>query len=129
MSKNIIAVIEDDLILSKIIQESLEEEGYDVIMAYNGDDGIKIIRQYRPAVILLDILMPRKNGFEVLEILKHDLELSKIPVIVLTMLNADDNLQKSLELGAIDYIVKSQYAIEEVVEKVNNIVAKNIFRV
>lgn len=128
MNKTIIAVIEDDPILSKIIKESLDEEGYEVVIAYNGEEGLKIIRQYKPAVILLDILMPHKNGFEVLEVLKNDPEVSKIPVIVLTMLNADDNLQKAMELGATDYIVKSQHAIEEVVEKVKNIASEIMFR-
>jgi CheY-like chemotaxis protein len=128
MSSRVIAVIEDDPILSKILHESLVDEGFEVQLAYDGEEGLRIIRESTPVVILLDILMPRKNGFEVLEILRHDPQTKNIPVIVLTMLNADDNLQKALSLGATDYIVKSQHAIEEIVEKVKNIASQNMLR-
>lgn len=127
-SKGNIVLIEDDMILSKIIRESLEEEGYTVATGMNGNEGLELIRSVKPTIILLDLLMPQKDGFEVLEILQNDPEVSKIPVVVLTMLNAEENVRRAMELGAIDYIVKSQHPIDEVVEKIKNIVGEHMFR-
>lgn len=123
--KNIkIALVEDDEILSKVIFEELKEAGFKVSQAFNGEDGLKIIKSEKPDLVLLDVIMPKMNGFQVLEELKKSMELKTIPVIMLTMLGGDDDLKKGIQMGANDYIVKSQHAVSEIVEKVKEFFSK-----
>jgi CheY-like chemotaxis protein len=86
--------------------------------AGDGKAGLKLVRTKRPNLVLCDVLMPKMNGFEVLKELKNKPETRDIPVIMLTMLGSDDDIKKGLKLGANDYIVKSQHAVGEIVEKV-----------
>lgn len=118
MAKKKIVLVEDDEILSKVIHEELEEGGFNVARAVDGEAGLKLVRSKQPDLVLLDIIMPKKGGFEVLEELKKSPATSDIPVIILTMLGSDEDLKKGLKLGAVDYIVKSQHAVAEIVEKV-----------
>lgn len=118
MKKTKIILIEDDEILSKVIFEELKEAGFDVERANNGEDGLKLAQSEMPNLILLDLLIPKIGGFEVLENLKKSPATKDIPVIILTMLGSDDDLKKGLKLGAEDYIVKSQHAVAEIIEKV-----------
>jgi DNA-binding response OmpR family regulator len=110
---------EDDLILSKVIKEELESAGYEVSHVKDGDAAIKFIEKKKPNLVLLDILMPKVNGMEVLEHVKASSATKEIPVVMLTMLSSDDDIKEALKLGASDYIVKSQHAVGEIVEKVN----------
>ena len=114
-----ILLIEDDRTLSKVIAEELGEAGFDVKQSFDGASGVDDTVVYKPNLILLDILMPKMNGFEVLEKLKASPTTKTIPVMILTMLGADDDIKKGLQLGANDYIVKSQHAVGEIVEKIN----------
>ena len=118
-----IVLIEDDIILSNIIAEELTDAGFTVTQAYNGKDGIEVVKRELPGLVLLDLLMPIMNGYEVLERLKSDKDevVKNIPVIVLTMLSVDDDIQKSLELGAIDHLVKSQESMTRIVRRVKRL--------
>ncbi len=118
MTKSKILIVEDDAILAKVIYEELSEADFEVFQAYDGEEGLKMANEKHPDLILLDILLPKKNGFEVLEILKRTPETKMIPVTLLTMLGSDDEIKKGFELGAGDYIVKSQHALPEIIEKV-----------
>jgi len=118
MIKLKIVLIEDDEILAKVIYEELLEAGFDVSQAFDGEKGLKLARSEKPDLVLLDLILPKKYGFDVLEELKQSPITSNIPVIVLTMLGRDDDIKKGLKLGANDYIVKSQHVISEIVEKV-----------
>lgn len=123
--KNIkIALVEDDEILSKVIFEELKEAGFSVSQAFNGEDGLKIIKSEKPDLVLLDVIMPKMNGFQVLEELKKSMELKTIPIIMLTMLGGDDDIKKGIQMGANDYIVKSQHAVSEIVDKVKEFFSK-----
>ena len=115
-----IALIEDDNVLSKVVAEELSDSGFSVVKAADGEAGINLIRNEKPDLVLLDILMPKKNGYQVLEEIKQSPLTRHIPVIILTMLSVDDDIKKGLKLGTSDYIVKSQHAVSEIVEKVNN---------
>ncbi len=119
MSKAKILLVEDDEVLSKVAHEELTEAGFEVFQAYDGEAGLAMAHEKKPDLILLDILLPKKNGFDVLETLKKTPE-ARIPVILLTMLGSDDDIKKGLRLGANDYIVKSQHALPEIVEKVKD---------
>ncbi len=120
MMKSKILLIEDDAVLAKVVYEELTDAGFEVFQAYDGEEGLKMAGEKHPDLILLDILLPKKNGFEVLTVLKKDPEMQRIPVALLTMLGSDDDIKKGLQLGAADYIVKSQHALPEIVEKVKS---------
>jgi DNA-binding response OmpR family regulator len=123
MAKIKILLVEDDEVLAKVIDEELVEAGFEIFQAYDGESGLAMAREKKPDLILLDILLPKKNGFDVLETLKK-LPEAHIPVIILSMLGSDDDIKKGLRLGANDYVVKSQHALPEIVEKVKNFFAK-----
>jgi len=100
------------------LKDNLEAEGYKVDMALNGEEALEHIRNNRPNLILLDLLMPKQDGFYVLEKVRKNPEWKLIPIIVLSNLGGDLEIKRALELGADDYFVKSQHPIEEVIEKV-----------
>jgi len=122
--KTKILLIEDDEVLAKVIYEELNDAGFEVFQAYDGESGLNLARKKQPNLVLLDILLPQKSGFEVLDAIKKASETKEIPVIMLTMLGGDEDIKKGLQLGANDYIVKSQHAVVEIIEKVKNFFAK-----
>jgi len=117
MAKTIL-FIEDESALQKTFGDILGKEGYDMISALDGEIGLKLARSKKPDLILLDLVLPKVHGFEVLKELKSDLGTKDIPIIVLTNLEAIEDVNKAIELGAKTYLVKTQYNLEEVVEKV-----------
>ena len=119
-----VVVIEDDEILSKVITEELGDAGFEVTQAFDGEQGLEAVKSKKPDLVLLDIMMPKMNGFEVLEDISNDIQLKTVPVIILTVLGSDDDIKKGLQLGAKDYIVKSQHAVAEIVEKVKQFLEK-----
>ena len=124
MAKSKIVLVEDDKILAKVIYEELKDVDFDVMQAFDGEEGLKLIRSKKPDLVLLDIILPKKNGFEVLEELKKSPDTQDIPVIILTMIGKDEDIKKGLRLGANDYIVKSQHAIAEIIEKIKGFFEK-----
>ena len=124
MGKTKITLIEDDKILSKVLHAELTDAGFEVSQAFDGEAGLGLVRSKRPDLVLLDLILPKKHGFEVLEELKKSPETKAIPVIILTLLGEDEDIKKGLRLGANDYLVKSNHAIAEIVEKVKNFFAK-----
>lgn len=113
-----ILFIEDESALQKTFGEILKQEGYEMTSALNGEVGLRLAKTQKPDLILLDLILPRVHGFEVLKKLKEDKETKDIPVIVLTNLEGIGDIDKALELGATTYLVKAQYSLEEVVEKI-----------
>lgn len=118
MNKRNILLVEDDEILSKVLSEELKDSDFEVQQAFDGEQGLKIAVSKKPDLILLDLLMPKMHGFDVLRELKKSPETSTIPIIIITMLGQGDDVKKGLELGADDYIVKSQHAVSEIIEKI-----------
>lgn len=116
-----ILVIEDDQYLADIYGTKLKLENFQVEIANDGAVGIELAKKMVPDLILLDILMPEKDGFEVLQELKSDEITKNIGVILLTNLNSPDEIKKGLELGAVDYMVKAHFVPGEIVTKVRNI--------
>jgi len=115
-----ILIVEDEEFLSKALSDNFEAEGFSVLRAQNGEVALTQIEKQKPDMILLDLLLPRKGGFEVLEELKKNPDWSLIPVVVLSNLGGDEQIKRALEMGADDYFVKSQHPIEEVIEKVKS---------
>ncbi len=117
MTKHVL-VVEDEDFLVRVLTDNLESEGYKVEVALDGEEAMKKLKESRPSIILLDLLLPKKDGFQVLEEVKANPDLNLIPVIVLSNLGGDDDIKRALSLGADDYFVKSQHPIAEVMEKV-----------
>ena len=105
-------------------EEKFEKEGFKVFIAKNGAEVLPLARKAKPDVILLDIILPKINGLDVLSQLKEDEDLKGIPVIIMSNLNEDEKIKQALSLGAVDYLVKTQHPINEVVEKVNEYILK-----
>lgn len=115
-----ILIIEDEELLVQALMDSFSQEGYSVDVAFDGDEGMAHIKKTKPDLILLDLLMPKRDGFYVLEHVKKNPELKMIPVVVLSNLGGDEEIKKALSLGADDYFVKSQHPIQEILEKVKD---------
>lgn len=113
-----ILVIEDDQFLTKAYQAKLSRVGMVVETAADGDAGMAKIQALKPDLILLDLMLPKKNGFEVLEQVQANAELKNIPVIVLSNLGQDTDIEKGKQLGAVDYLVKTNVKLDAVVEKI-----------
>jgi len=113
-----ILFIEDEATLQKTFDEILGREGYKMVSALDGEIGLNLAKMKKPDLILLDLILPKLNGFEVLKKLKEDSETNDIPVIVLTNLEGMEDIDKVLELGATTYLVKASYTLEEVLEKI-----------
>ena len=114
-------IVEDEEVLAKVFQEKLEKSGYEVRVAGDGDAALTVAASFKPDVIVLDLLLPKKSGFEVLEALKKDQMLKMMPVIVVSNLGEDSDIKRALSLGAADYYVKSEHPINEIVEKIKNV--------
>lgn len=113
-----ILFIEDEAALQKTFSDILQRAGYKIISALNGEIGLRLAKTEKPDLILLDLILPKLSGFEVLEELKKDPQTKDIPVIILTNLEGVGDVDKVLELGATTYLVKAQYTLEEVLEKI-----------
>ncbi len=113
-----ILIVEDDQQVARVYGIKFSGAGYEVVSAFDGEEGIGKINAERPDIVLLDLMLPRKDGFAVLEEMKKNGNLSKIPVIVLSNLGQDEDRERALKLGAVDYIVKADSTIQEIVEKV-----------
>lgn len=119
--KKKILIVEDDVVLQKALSEYLSSEGFDVVGAPDGEIGVQMATQEKPDLILLDIILPKKDGYEVLQEVKANMETSHIPVVLLTNLDGIADVEKALELGATTYLVKADYKLEEVTSKIKEI--------
>ena len=116
---------EDDPLMVRMYEKAFKLSGYEIEMAFNGEEALAKLKAapVKPTVIILDIMMPKLNGLDVLKALKQDAGLKSIPVIMLTNLAGEADAEKALQLGAVLYLVKSEYEPKQVVEKVKEIIA------
>ena len=119
-----ILIVEDDLFLANLLSLRFKKESFEVIQAFSGTEALEKLKSVRPDVILLDIILPQKNGFEVLESISQNPQTSSIPVIIVSNLGQESDIEKGKMLGAIDYYVKARLSIDELVNKVKVIVSK-----
>lgn len=113
-----VAIIEDEPFLASMYTTKFELEGFEVLRASNGEEGLKAIAEGKPDLILLDVIMPKVDGFEVLEKLRANPETATTAVILLTNLGQRTDIEKGLAMGATDYIIKANYTPAQVVAKV-----------
>ncbi len=123
MSKRVL-LVEDDEMLHTMYTQKFTREGYEVLSAYDGAEGVKVAQEQHPDIILLDIIMPKMDGFAALKKLKKDEATSSIPVILLTNLGQEEDIRKGRELGAVDYFIKANHTPQEVVEKVKEVLGE-----
>jgi two-component system phosphate regulon response regulator PhoB/two-component system alkaline phosphatase synthesis response regulator PhoP len=119
--KQKVLIIEDDGFLASIYAQKLELEGFEVAFATNGEDGLKLAQKDKPDIILLDLLMPQMDGFEVLEKVKADPATKDIKVLVLSNLGQKEDVDRCMKLGAVGYIIKAHSLPEETVKRIKEI--------
>ncbi len=122
--KNRILIIEDDTYISDMYKIKLEADGFAVKVSPDGQSGLDEIKTMKPHLVLLDVIMPKMDGFSVLQNIKNNPEFKDIPVVMLTNLGQKDSVEKGLELGADGYIIKAHFTPSEVVEKIKEILNK-----
>jgi DNA-binding response OmpR family regulator len=119
-NKKKILLVEDDEALATVYQTRLEAEGFDIRRVPNGEDALAAAVEYKPNLILLDVMMPRVNGFDVLDILRNTPDTAEIKIVMLTALSQDSDKERAESLGVDDYLVKSQVVIADVVDKIKH---------
>lgn len=117
-----ILLVEDDEMLHTMYTQKFTKEGYEVKSAYNGAEGVALAESAKPDIILLDIIMPKMDGFAALKKIKKNPATAQIPVILLTNLGQEEDIRKGKELGASDYFIKANHTPQEVVDKVKSII-------
>lgn len=113
-----VLIAEDDRFLGNVLKTKLQQEGFDVRLAVDGEEALAQINAAPPDILLLDVIMPKKNGFDVLAELRLRKGGSDIPVIILSNLGQEEDVKRGIALGAIDFLVKSDHSLQEVVNKV-----------
>jgi CheY-like chemotaxis protein len=116
--KSRVLIIEDDPVLGSVITDKLNASGYEASLVADGAVGIETIRKTHPDIVLLDILLPTKNGYEIMEEISRDESISKTPVVIISNSGQPVEIERMVKLGAKDYLIKAQFTPEEVLEKV-----------
>lgn len=119
-NKKKILLVEDDNSLAEVYRSRLELEGFDVQRVANGEVALSAAQEFKPDLIVLDAMMPKINGFDVLDIIRNSPELVNVRVIMLTALSQLKDKERAKELGADDYLVKSQVVISDVVDRIKH---------
>ncbi|MEY4723149.1 MAG: hypothetical protein RLZZ324_662 [Candidatus Parcubacteria bacterium] len=119
--KTKVLIVDDDAFLSGIYATKLDMEGFEVVSARDGEEGVKTALKELPDLILMDVLMPKVDGFEALKKIKADPTTAKIPVIMLTNLGQKEDVEKGLSEGAADYLIKAHFVPAEAVAKIKKV--------
>ncbi len=121
-----ILIVEDDKFLQKILTTKFVKEGFDVVAASDGEEAVQKVTTDVPSLVLLDLILPKLTGFEVLTEIKTNLKTKAVPVIVLSNLGQDEDIIRARELGAMEFLVKADLSINEVVQKVKELYARHL---
>jgi DNA-binding response OmpR family regulator len=116
-----ILIVEDDAVMREAVGEYLKGEGFEIVYASDGEEGVNLAKEQIPDLILLDIILPKKDGYEVIKEVKDDEKAKKIPIVLLTNLGSLSDVEKAINMGATTYLVKADYKLEEVAKKVKEI--------
>jgi DNA-binding response OmpR family regulator len=118
MKKKKLLIVEDDIVLQKALKEFLEEDGFSTVCASDGEEGIEMAKIEDLDLILLDIILPKKDGYQVIKEVRGNNDIKKIPIVLLTNLGSLNDVEKALNLGATTYLVKADYKLQEISEKI-----------
>ncbi|MEK7657632.1 MAG: response regulator [Patescibacteria group bacterium] len=120
-----ILLVEDDPFLSSLLKNRLQKEDLEVVLAKDGEEALNRLREFSPALILLDLILPKKTGFEVMEEMASDPQINKgMPIIVISNLGQPEDVAKSKQLGAIEYFIKAKISIDELIGKIKTFLKK-----
>ncbi len=118
-----IVIVEDDHFLSSLMKARLEKEGFTVVQAFDGEEAMQVLKAEVPALIVLDLIMPKVTGFEVLQMVSITPGLDKVPVVIVSNLAQDSDIEKARQLGAKEYFVKVKVSIDDLIGKITSLVA------
>jgi two-component system phosphate regulon response regulator PhoB len=121
-----VLIIEDEDILAKVLAEKMEKSGFEVAIAEDGEKALDLIKSFKPDIIMLDLMLPKLDGFEVLKQIKADDATKRIPIVAISNLSEDSNIEKALKLGVENYFVKSNHPINEIIEKVKAVLLNGV---
>ncbi len=120
-----VLVVEDDSFLSSLMVEHFKKKGFDVHLAMDAEKGLETAKNELPNIILLDLILPGMDGYEFLTKAKAEVSLAGIPIVVLSNLGQKDQVDRALQLGAVDFLVKANLDLDEITAKVESILVKN----
>ncbi len=120
-TKKTVFVIEDDRFLSSLLKARLEKDGFAVVQVFDGADALNVLKQAKPDLIVLDLILPKASGFEVLETISMNPLMNRIPVIVLSNLAQESDVLKAKQFGATEYFVKVKVSIDQLVNKIKSV--------
>ena len=120
-----VLLIEDEPLLANLLKQRIEKEGFKVILNRDGEEALKTLHEVKPDLILLDIILPKISGFELMETLRADPQLERAPIIIISNLGQESDIQKGKTLGAIQYFVKAKVSLEELVQNVKLFLQKS----
>ena len=123
-NKTTILIVDDEAPIRRVYKDALTKNGFGVLLAEDGAKAWKLAKAKKPDLILLDLILPKMNGFEVLEKLKSDEETKKIPIIILTVSEDGTDIERGLDLGADEYLIKTVHKLDEILDKIRNLLAK-----
>ena len=117
-----IMIVEDDRFLSSLMKARLEKEGFAVSQAFDGEEAIQELKTDVPSLVILDLIMPKVTGFEVLQMISLTPELNKVPVVIVSNLAQDSDIEKARQLGAREYFIKVKISIDDLIGKIKDLV-------
>lgn len=121
-----ILLVEDDPFLSLLLKNRLQKEGFEITLAKDGQEGIDYLKNLQPNLMLLDLILPKKTGFELMEEIRLDPQFygKNVPIIIISNLGQQEDISRSRQLGAIDYYVKAKISIDELIQKIKEFLVK-----
>lgn len=116
-------LVEDDALMIRMYEKAFRASGFDLKMTFDGEEAINTLKiiDIKPDIAVIDVMMPKLSGFDVLRFMKADPKLKSVPVVLLTNLSDEQDKKKGFELGAVDYLVKSEFSPKEIVDKIKEI--------
>ncbi len=123
-NKKIIYIAEDDVLMIRIYERLFKMSGFEVEIAADGEEAIQKLKSLKepPSLFILDIMMPKLSGFDVLAFIKQNQVLKSVPVVMFTNLSSEDDAKKSADMGALLYLIKSEYSPKEIVQKIQEVI-------
>lgn len=118
-----ILLVEDDIFLSSLLGNRLKKEGFEVLNIKSGNEALKALKEFNPDLVLLDLILPGKSGFEVMEEINSDPQAPKVPIIILSNLGQDSDVIRGKGLGAVQYVVKARVTIDDLVKQIKDFLA------
>lgn len=114
-----ILIAEDDPFLSSLLKARLVKEGFEISLATDGELALKAIKEMKPDLVVLDLILPKRSGYEVLDVLRADEQTKNLPILVVTALGQTEDIEKSKKYNLVDYITKSRLSLDDLVKKVH----------